>query len=109
MAYTIAGRRAMGRAVAKVVFTQRVIGENYVGGGITVTIPELAKVYAALVEEVYSGYVAKATGFSGNAFKLMLFYLPDPTTYSGTTGVLTEVASGTAVSGITVNIVAIGE
>ncbi|RLG82544.1 MAG: hypothetical protein DRO09_00170 [Thermoprotei archaeon] len=110
MSYPAAYARARGRAKPKDVFLPGyTLTTTYVGGGVEVKVSDLSKVYGAIAQEIASGYVAVATGFSGNAFKLKLFYLPDPTTYSGTTGHLTEVASGTNVSGVTLNILAFGE
>lgn len=83
---------------------------SYQPGGDQVTLAnEVKEVKAALVQ-ASGGYLAivPSGSISGAAFKVQLFHLPDPTTYSGTTSTLTEVASGTNISGTVYTIVAIG-
>jgi len=102
--------KALGAGVPKVVkatFTEW--GPLYSRGGVTVTVPQARRVLAPLYADVRSGgYVAKPAEWSGAAVKVLLYYVPDPTTHSGSPAALEEVASGTALSGVlTLDLVAI--
>ena len=84
----------------------------YTPGGVEVTMPSYVKeVVAPVYAGVQSGgIVLEITSWSGRAIKLIGRYLPDPTTYSGSTSALAELVSGTAISGVyKVDVVAICE
>ncbi len=100
--------RGMGRGDLKVVVeAYTTTTSSYQPGGDPVTLTQVKEVKFAAVE-ASGGYVAHATSISGAAFKVQLYYLPDPTTYSGSTSTLTEVASGTNISGTVYNIFVVG-
>jgi len=101
--------RGSARGALQLVFkTVTSTNSSYQPGGDPVSLAgDFKEVKVALVE-ASGGYVARATSYSGAAFKVQLFYVPDPTTISGSNSVLTEVVSGTNISGTVYNIVAIG-
>lgn len=102
--------KGMGRGELKIVAkTVTTTTSSYQPGGDQVTLTEVKEVKAAVAQSS-GGYLAivPSGSLSGAAFKVQLFHLPDPATYSGSTSSLTEVASGTNISGTIYSIVAVG-
>lgn len=102
--------RGAGRGDLKLVIkTVTTTNSSYQPGGDPVTLNEVKEVKTAVVQ-ASEGYhaIVPSGSYSGAAFKVQLFYLPDPTGYSGTTSKLTEVASGTDISGTVYTVIAVG-
>ena len=74
---------------------------------VTVSASYLKEVKNAIIN-AHGGYVAVPSTISGRAIDVKLYYVKDPGTTSGSNNVLTEVVSGTDVSGTTLTILAIG-
>jgi len=92
------------------VIYQTTLTQSYVGNGVQVTVGAdlMKELKQVMVQEITKGYVAVPASISGRAFKVKLYYVPDPAMISGSNSALTEVASGTDVSGATLVVFAVG-
>ena len=78
---------------------------SYSAGGFTVSIPELRRVVAAIVQ-ASGGYKAEVASVSGNTVTVKVYYYDYDASADGPA---VEVPDGTDLSGVTFTIVAIGE
>ncbi len=102
--------RGAGRGDLKLVAkTYTTTNSSYQPGGDQVTLTEVKEISFAVVQ-ASGGYhaIVPSGSYSGAAFKVQLFYVADPVTTSGSNSALTEVSSGTNISGIVYTIFAIG-
>jgi len=94
----------------KVVYEEDTGPSSYVPPGHSIRVKDVNIVERVIFADIGSGYVTgpqKCT-FSGNYVTVPIFYLPDPTTYSGTTSPLREVASGADLSAMKIGLVVLG-
>ena len=84
---------------------------SYVPGGFTVDFRQYMERLRSAAAMPAGGYVfTVASGsISGAACKVQAWYVPDPTTHSGSPARLTEVLSGTDLSAVKVTVVGLGE
>jgi len=83
----------------------------YPEGGTVITVQDVNQVIEILCVGISSGYVTdveKSTVLSANHVSVPVFYIPDPTTISGSDSPLKEVTSGTDLSGTKITIVYVG-
>ena len=82
-----------------------------VGARPTVAIPELSAINTStdvISVIVTGGRTGQVESTSGNVVAVRIFELPDPAATSGAVGVMSEVLSGTNLSGDTIIVTAIG-
>jgi len=109
--YPVGYRKPRGLGIYKAVFVE---GHTLTGTytdhvEVEISSAWLSKVIFALPQDTISGFDACATDYSGRAFKLKFRVVKDPATTSGAQSSFEALASGTSVSGVTINVLAFGE